>query len=122
MTINMVGHVSSVLKTCIGTRTARSGARGSDGRWVEGAETESTHNVNLQPVTEKDLANLGIGGERIQDFRKAYINDGTTGVLTPQDEWEFDCEGLVGKTFTVDAIDNRPWNNYCKIVVHLNDR
>jgi hypothetical protein len=122
MTINMAGHVSSVLKTCKGTRFAQSGSRGSDGRWSGDPEAPTTHDVNLQPLTEKDVANLGVGAERIQDFRKAYINDGTTGELTPQDEWEFDCEGLVGKRFTVDALDNRPWNNYCKIVMHLNDR
>lgn len=122
MTINMAGHVTSVLRTCKGTRFARSGARDGKGRWVEGAEAASIHDVNLQPLSDKDIANLGIGGERVQDFRKAYINDGTTGELTPQDEWEFDCEGLAGQRFTIDAIDNRPWNNYCKIVMHLNDR
>jgi hypothetical protein len=119
----MSGHVGGVLRTCGAVRYSQSGARGADGKWVAGAEVSTIHkDVNLQPVSEKELANLGIGAERIEDYRKAYINDGLTADLTPQDEWEFDAPGLVGVRFTMDSTDNRPWNNYCKIVVHRNDR
>lgn len=122
MSLDMTGFVDDVIESVPATRFARSGSRGSDGRWSEGPETATPRKVNLQPLGDKEIANLGKGGERVQDFRKIYINDGDLYSLTPQDEWEFDTPDLAGVRFTVSAFDNRPWRNYCKCVVHRNDR
>lgn len=122
MSLDMQNFVDDCFKSVVATRYAQSGSRGSDGKWASGAETSTSHNINLQPLSDKELVNLGAGGERVQDFRKFYINDGSTQSLTPQDEWEFDAPEFAEQRFTVYMLDNRPWRNYCKCVVHLNDR
>ena len=122
MTLDMTNFIDSDFLSVIGTRYAQSGARGADGKWVDGAEAPTTHKLNLQPLSDKELVNIGAGGERVQDFRKFYINDGLTAELDPQDEWEFDSPELTGVRFTVYMLDNRPWRKYCKCVVHKNDR
>lgn len=122
MSLDMSDFIDSDFLSVIGTRYAQSGSRGTDGKWTSGAETPTTHKLNLQPLSDKELVNIGAGGERIQDFRKFYVNDGGTHDLTPQDEWEFDSPELSGIRFTVYMLDNRPWRNYCKCVVARNDR
>ena len=122
MTLDMLGHIDDTFESMPATRYAQSGARGSDGKWTSGAETETPHKVTLQPLSDKELANLGVGAERVQDFRKVYVNDGDLYSITPQDEWEFDSPDLSGIRFTTYMLDNRPWRSYCKCVVHRNDR
>ncbi len=122
MSLDMEGHIDDAFQSIPATRYSQSGSRDSKGRWVSGVESGSPHKVNLQPLSDKEIANLGEGAERIQDFRKIYVNDGDLYSLTPQDEWEFDAPDLAGIRFTVYAMDNRPWRNYCKCVVHRNDR
>lgn len=120
--LDMEGFIDDDFQSAQATRYAQSGARNGSGKWVSGAEVSTEHGVNLQPLTEKELVNLGAGGERIQDFRKFYVNDGDLFSITPQDEWEFNTPDLLGIRFTVYMLDNRPWRNYCKCVVARNDR
>ena len=122
MSLDMLGFIDDVFESVPATRYSQSGSRGSDGKWAAGAETDTAHTVNLQPLSEKEVSNLGIGAERIQDYRKIYVNDGDLYSLTPQDEWSFDTPDLSGIRFTVYKMDNRPWRSYCKCVVHRNDR
>ncbi len=121
--LNMVGFVDEDFTSTTATMYKQAGARDSKGRWVSNAEAVGVpYSVNLQPLSDKELFNLGAGGERIQDFRKFYVNEGDLYSLTPQDEWEFSDPDLSGIRFTVYLLDNRPWNNYCRCVVHRNDR
>lgn len=123
MSLDMGDFIDDDLASVEATRYSQSGSRGGDGKWVAAAESgDDPFFVNLQPLTEKELINLGAGGERIQDFRKMYFNTGDLQSLTPQDEWEFNGAGLVGVRFTTYMLDNRPWRNYCKCVVARNDR
>lgn len=122
MSLDMSDHIDDDFQSIPATRFARSGSRGSDGRWTEGAETSTPHKITLQPLSEREKQNLGEGAERLEDLRKIYVNDGDLYSLTPQDEWEFDSPDLAGIRFTVYMMDNRPWRNYCKCVVHRNDR
>lgn len=122
MSLDMLGFVDDEFESVPATRHSQSGSRGSDGKWAAGAEADTAHTVNLQPLSEKEVSNLGIGAERIQDYRKIYVNDGDLYSLTPQDEWSFDTPDLSGIRFTVYKMDNRPWRSYCKCVVHRNDR
>lgn len=123
MSLDMEGFVDDVFESMPATRFSQSGDRDSKGRWAADPEgTGTPHTINLQPLSDKELANLGAGAERVQDFRKFYVNDGDLYSITPQDEWEFDTPDLAGKRFTLDALDNRPWRNYCKGIIHLNDR
>jgi hypothetical protein len=121
--LDMDGFVDDDLKSVTANKYGQSGARDAKGRWVAAAEDAVIpYDVNLQPLSDKELTNLGAGGERIQDFRKFYVNKGDLFSLTPQDEWEFDTPDLAGVRFTTYAMDNRPWRNYCKCVVARNDR
>lgn len=121
--LDMEGFVDDDFKSVKANKYGQSGERDAKGRWVANAEAAPIpYDVNLQPLSPKELTNLGAGGERIQDFRKFLVNDGDLYSLTPQDEWEFDTPDLAGIRFTVYMLDNRPWNNYCKCVVARNDR
>jgi len=123
MSLDMFGFVDEVFRSVPAIRYSQSGARDNMGKWVKGAECKDDKRaVNLQPLSDKELVNLGAGGERIQDFRKIYINDGDLYSITPQDEWEFDTPDLEGVRFSTYMLDNRPWRNYCKCVVVRNDR
>lgn len=122
MSLDMENFIDDTFESVPATRYSQSGARDAKGKWVAGAEVGSPHKINLQPLSDKELINLGAGGERIQDFRKFYVNDGDLYSLTPQDEWEFNTPDLAGIRFTVYMLDNRPWRNYCKCVVARNDR
>ena len=120
--MDMEGFIDDDFESAIGTRFSNSGARGTDGRWVAGVPVESSHSVNIQPLSDREAVNLGVAGERIQDFRNIYINDGDLYSISPQDEWEFDAVDLVGQRFKTYSMDNRPTRNYCKCVVSRNDR
>ena len=123
MSLDMENFIDDDFQSVPATRYGQSGARDGKGKWVANAEDPGTpHKINLQPLSDKELTNLGAGGERIQDFRKFYVNKGDLYSLTPQDEWEFDTPDLAGVRFTVYMLDNRPWRNYCKCVVARNDR
>lgn len=121
MSLDMLGAVDDVFQSVGATRYAQGGDRDAKGRWVDGAESSSSHTVNIQPLSDREISNIQEGAERIQDFRKVYVNDGDLYSLTPQDEWEFDDISMDGR-YTVYMMDNRPWRNYCKLVVHRNDR
>ena len=91
MSLDMENFIDDTFVSVPATRYSQSGARDAKGKWVANAEGAGTpHKINLQPLSDKELTNLGAGGERIQDFRKFYVNDGDLYSLTPQDEWEFD--------------------------------
>ncbi len=120
--LDMDGFIDDDFVSVQATRYKQSGSRDAKGKWVAGSEVASQHKINLQPLSDKELTNLGAGGERIQDFRKFYVNKGDLYSLTPQDEWKFNTPDLDGVRFTVYMLDNRPWRNYCKCVVARNDR
>lgn len=124
MSIDISDFISDDIGTIPATRFIKSGSRDAQGRWVENADIIDTHEVILQPVTGKELANIGAGGERIQDFRKIYIpiSPDTIGYVDYTDEWEFDVADLTGVRFISFNIDNRLNSNYCKCVVARRDR
>ena len=110
----MSGHIDGVFKSVDATRTGKSGGAYVDGLWVPGVETDNPHTVNIQPLTEKEIQSLSIGAERIGDMRKIYVNDGDMYNIAESDIWAF--TGIDGEFKTV-SLDNRPWRNYCRIVV-----
>lgn len=112
--LNMSGHVDSVFRSTTGTRTSTTGGGYVDGRYVPSAEVVTVHpNVNLQPLSDRQISQLQSGGERIEDARRVYINDGSTHNLQPSDKWTFN--GVEGE-FKMTALDNRPWRNYCRFI------
>ncbi len=114
--LSMSGHIDDVFTSGVGTRASKSGGGYVDGKWVAGSETSTTHTVNIQPLNQKDINFLQLGGERVQDTRKVYVNDGTSAVIREADQFTFvDSNGdAIDGTFKAYSVDNRPWRDYCK--------
>ena len=118
MSLDMGGFIDSVFQSTGATRTSYSGGGYVDGIWQDGATTQTSHLVNLQPLNGKEIEALQVGGERIKDYRKIYVNDGDTYSIAESDTWTFD--GVDGEFKTI-ATDNRTWRNYCKVIVARED-
>jgi len=116
MSLDMFGTIDAVFVSIPATRYGKTAGGYVDGIWVEGAETATTHVVNIQPATDREIDSLSDGGERINDLRRMYVNDGILTSISEADDWEF--EGQRWKTIKT---DNRPWRNYCKIFVSRYD-
>ena len=115
--LDMFGTVDDIFVSVPASRTTRPNAY-VDGLPVTGATTNESHTVNIQPMSLKEIQSLNIGGERINDVRKVYVNDGDLYSISPADDWSF--TGVNG-TFKTIHLDNRPWRNYCKIIVSRRD-
>ena len=113
--LNMRGHIDRDFTSCVGSRYSKTGGAYVDGRWVEGTETITTHSVNVQPMSMKQIDALSLGAERISDYRNVWVNDGTAAAISEADEWTF--AGVTG-VFKTTQLDNRvPFGrNYCKFV------
>lgn len=115
VSLDMFGHVDDVFTSAVVTRIS------STNEYVDGIpatteDSQSTHSVNIQPLSNREAAKLSIGGERIKDYRKFYINDGTASKVTNADKWTIPgVDGL----FKTSDLDNRvPFGrNYCKVIV-----
>ncbi len=116
ISLDMFGFVDDVMTTGAITRIYRENGSYVDGIWQDGIVNASRHVATVQPLSPVEAQNIDIGGNRIKDYRKIYINDGTMAVISPQDEWVIDSINYK----TVD-IDNRPSRNYCKITVFRMD-
>jgi hypothetical protein len=114
--LSMFGHIDDVFTSVVGTRITKSGGAYVDGKWVTGVDSSTTHNINVQPLNAKEANHLSIGGDRIKDYRKIYVNDGSASEITEADNWTL--PGVDG-TFKTFMLDNRvPFGrNYCKIIV-----
>lgn len=118
MSLDMEGFIDEVFESVAAVRTTKSGNY-VDGKWVETSENKTPHSVTLQQASGKEIQNLSQGGERILDARRVYVNDGVNYSISDSDLWEF--TGVNGIFKTV-SLDNRPWRNYCKIIVSRQDK
>lgn len=114
--IDMSGHIDDVFQSGTGYRMSKTAGGYVVGKWVEGTESVTTHKVNIQPLNQKDINFLQSGGERIQDTRKIYVNDGVDASISEADVWALiDVNGVsINGAFKVYSLDNRPWRNYCR--------
>ncbi|QZI90939.1 hypothetical protein MYOV024v1_p0014 [Vibrio phage PS34B.2] len=114
--IDMGGHIDDVFQSGVGSRISKTGGGYIDGKWVEGTTTTTPHKINIQPLNQKDINFLQSGGERIQDTRKIYVNDGVNPSISEADTWTLvDVNGnAIDGEFKCYSLDNRPWRNYCR--------
>lgn len=113
VSLDMIGHIGDVFTTGTATRRAHTGGAYVNGRWVEGTTTETTHTINDQPLTMKQIDNLQLGGERVLNYRQVWVNDGVLASITEADTWVLPNHTGVFKTT---RLDNRPTRNYCKFI------
>lgn len=114
--LNMSGHIDAVFKSVDATHIGKSGAY-VDGIWTPVLAEPVSFRVNIQPLTDKELNFLQQGGERIIDPRKIYVNSGNLESIQLDGEWVF-----LGQRWKIIKTDNRPWRNYCKVVVDRYDQ
>lgn len=98
---------------------------GPGGKWVETkvATEQELKFVNIQPLSLKKaeiLSSQEGGVVNPTDFRTVRINDGTQ--IYPDDDGKFAqslrfSDGRTVRTWRVRESDNRPWRNYCKVIV-----
>ena len=115
MTLSMLGHVSGDLSS--GQISFVTSVR----TFVDGIETLAksntlTYQANIQPMSAKEVQHLGVGLERIRDYRKIYINSGDLNKLDTLDYGTGHIE-MLGHRWKVIFSDIRPNRNYCKLVV-----
>lgn len=113
MSLNMSGHIDAVFRSVLATFTPIEGGAYVDGLWVPAINAPVTgYVVNIQPLSERELDFLQRGGERILDPRRIYVNNGDLNRITLDGEWFF-----LDQRWKVVKTDNRPWRNYCKVIV-----
>lgn len=113
ISLDMFGHIDDVLTSGVANRTSNSGGSYVNGRYVSGSDTIAPHTVNIQPLTMKQIDNIVSGGERVEDFRQVWVNDGLLASIREADTWSL--PDIVG-TFKTTRLDNRPTRNYCKFI------
>lgn len=116
MSLDMDGFIDDEFQSIDATRIPQGGSY-VDGLWVAAASAPIAHKVTIQALSEREIDSLALGGERILDMRKIYVNDGVLASITPADIWSFD-----GQQWKAVKMDNRPWRNYCKIIVSRFDQ
>jgi len=118
MTLSMTGHIDGVFQSTPASRTSKTGGEYVSGRWVSGTPTVTTHIVNIQPATDREIDFMQSAGERVLDARRVYVNDSTIYTFNEADTWVF--TGVDGVFKTV-SIDDRPWRTYTKLIVNRLD-
>lgn len=95
---------------------------GPGGTWQESPPRSiKLHNVAIHPLSMKEAQFSDVGGTiSIRDARVVHINDGTS--IYPDDTGRFahtlqfdDGQGV--QTWRVRSADNRPWRNFCRVIV-----
>lgn len=114
MSLNMRNHVSGDLKSISINRFTKSGAY-VDGYWIEDIVSSGTFDANIQPLNSREIKDLGIGLERIGDIRIVHVNNAVEDISL-KDQWEF-----LGQKWKTMDVDNRPWRNYCRLMLERID-
>lgn len=116
MSLSMLGHIDDVFESFDAERITKAGGDYEDGIWVPKPETRGSYVVNVQPLKDREIFNLNIGAERVSDIRKIYVNEGDLEDITQNDDWTF-----LGQRWKTIQLDNRPWRDYCRVIVERYD-
>jgi hypothetical protein len=123
MSLDMFGFIDDVFVSIPANQiTLTGGGYDTDGIWQDGTETSSPYTVTIQPISDREIQSLQIGGERVVDYRKIYVNDGDFHALSPDAYWEFDANNRGVERYKVVKDDIRVWRNYAKLIVCLQDK
>jgi hypothetical protein len=122
MSLDMLGFIDADFQSIPANQISVAGGDyDSDGIWADGAETVLPYTVNIQSLNDREINNLNIGGERVEDYRKIYVNNGDFHSLSPKAFWEFDANNVGVQRYKVIKSDIRKWRRYAKIMVVLID-
>jgi len=115
MSLDMKYHIDNVFKSVPATHVGKSGSY-VNGIWQSTTSAPVSFKVNIQPLNDKEIDFLRQGGQRILDPRKIYVNSGDLSQIELDGEWVF-----LGQRWKIIRTDNRPWRNYCKVIVDRYD-
>jgi hypothetical protein len=122
MTLDMSGFIDADFISMPANQITQTGGDyDGDGIWQSGTESSLPYAVNIQPLNDRELNNLNIGGERVQDYRKIYVNDGDFHALSSDAFWEFDANNSGIQRYKAIKSDVRESRAYAKITVVLID-
>ena len=117
MSLDMSGHIDSTFESIPVVRVEKAASQRVNGRVVRGAPTNHTgYTATVQPLSDRQKEILTRAGKRILDSRNLYINNGDIQSINLTDDWQFN-----GQSYQCIELDNRPWRNYCKVVVSRYD-
>lgn len=86
-------------------RRFAAGSRGSDGRWTDGASTDTSIAMSVQPMTDRDLRSLP-EGERSLEQLKGYT-EADVRTLSQQDGAAADHIQVRGSWFEVRQVEEQ---------------
>ncbi len=112
MSLNMEGQIDGVFESVEASRTVDAGGSWVGGIWTPGTPSTTPYIVNIQPASDREVDFLRQGGERINDARRVYINQGDMQLIDQTGTWTF-----LGQQWKAVKVDNRYWRNYCKVIV-----
>lgn len=100
------------------------GYTGPGNKWEPGTtEWEAAPTANITGAPGKTIEFLQGAGHtvRASDVRVVHFNDGT--MIWPDDDGNFShllrfSDGQAVREWRVMEADNRPWRNFCRVVVH----
>lgn len=110
--LSMTGHIDDAFQSVDAMFTPVSTGYDSYGLPAPSPSTPVLFTVNVQPLNLRELDILIRGNVRIVDGRKIYVNDGDLTAIQDNGIWEF-----IGQQWKTIQTDNRPWRNYCKVIV-----
>ena len=110
--LSMAGHIDNTFQSVDATFTPVSTGYDDNGLPAPTSGTTTAFVVNVQPLNLRELDILSRGNVRIVDGRKIYVNDGDLTMIEDNGMWEF-----LGQRWKTIQSDNRPWHNYCHVVV-----
>ncbi len=118
MSLSMDGHIDNDFDSSMTVQFVPVTVSEEDGVFTKVAGTATTYLANVQPMSMKEISYLGIGLERINDYRKVHINSGDLAALD-------DASGyflINGARYKPVQWDIRLARDYCKVIVAKEDK
>ena len=118
MSLSMAGHIDNDFDSSLTVQFVPVTVKEEDGIFTKVVGTAATYIANVQPMSAKEINFLGIGLERINDYRKLHINSGDLAALD-------DADGhfiINGASYKPIQWDIRLSRDYCKVIVAKEDK
>lgn len=113
MSLSMSGHIDNTFYSELSLTYHAVERTETNGIFTNTVTSVMSFRATVQPLSPRELNLLGIGLERIQDYRKIYINSGNMELLNRLNGYFT----LNGEKFKAIQVDYRPARKYCKLIL-----
>lgn len=115
--LNMAGMISGGFNSGMNVYFVPEEVEFVDGVAQESPGRKVKINCTVQPMVAREIQALGIGVDRIKDYRKIHVNDSSAKKFYGlKGHFEFD-----GSNWRPIDIDYRPLRTYCRVTLARND-